>query len=234
MNNIFLTSDCCDSFEEGVVVTTLPSPIDIREDMGVNLCELSISGLVNIPGGLQYKIGGMTKETAAIHCLDPLEFLNSLCTEPGYRFEREPDGKLIAKFEKGKSILISEGLQAMTGFGRQKHDYPVTNGDYTYAKDVDLFYYASCLTVETDIVVKQPIGSQMRHALRMVPLSYRSGESLRFQFYHSDYVPIKKGTEIETIKLYLTNEMNDIVNFKVGGGIQAHLQLCPISSRLLV
>jgi hypothetical protein len=231
MNNIFLTSGSCDSFINGVVTTTLPQPIDIREEMGINLCELSFGRIVNVPRGLNYTINGVQRSTHQSYHPDIEEFLNSLCVEKGYSFTRE-NGKIVANFPKNGEMEISPRLQNLTGLPEVVRKGTSIFGGW------DLFHYVPYLVVEVDVVEKRPFGVSSRYGVRMVPLEYKNHildwEHFRFQFKEPNFVPLQKGSEIETIKLCFSTRDGVVVPFAKGGCLQAHLQLCPVRSRLLV
>jgi hypothetical protein len=231
MNNIFLSSDCCDSFEKGVVVTTLPRPVDIRDDMGVNLCELSLSGVANIPPGLEYGVmaegKGEKYRTQLSRCFDAHTLLNSLSLDKRFSFDQLPGGEIRADFPAESQMDFGEELELMTGY-----EGSVVDGDV--ARPGDLFRFVPFMVAEIDIVAKNPVGNEVRRGLRLVPLEYRNGENVRFQFDQPNFVPLKKGIEIETIKFYLTTVGGNIVQFVPGGSLQAHLQLAPVKSRLLL
>jgi hypothetical protein len=232
MNNIFLSSGACDSFERGIITTTLPFPIDIREDMGINLCELSFGGVINIPRGLSYQINGEQHVTQHSSCRDLEDFLNSLCVVKGYSFERK-NGKITAKFPKNGEMEFGFRLQDMTGFP----DGVIKSGDWVMGGG-NMFRYLPYMVAEIDIVDKRPYGNTLRQGLRMVPLEYKNyiteWDHFNFQFKEQNFVPVKRGTTIDTIKFCLTTRDANVVPFTKGGSLQAHLQFCPVRDRLLV
>jgi hypothetical protein len=229
MNDIFLSSGSCDSFKDGVLITTLPYPLDMPESMGINLCDLSFGGVVNIPGGLDFTVGGKDYVTDPLQTADIDELLEHLVKRtPDYSFSRrKQDGAFVAKFPRDGVVTLSEVLQKITGWGQK-----IRNGD-VLESGWDLFYAVPYLTVELDAVDKTPYGVDVVKGLRMVPMEYKNdGDNYRFEFTHPHFVPLKRG-EIKTLKLYLSSRFG-VVDFLHSGSLYAHLQVSPITKQLLI
>jgi hypothetical protein len=233
MSNLFINSHASDSFVDGVVTTTLPFPVDVREDMGVNLCELSFGRIANVPEGVRWQINDDRFETEAAYCTDIEYFLNTLCMgRRGFEFKRQPSGAIRAKFTGGGRMTFSPSMQQLTGFPAQ-----VINGDEV-ERGWDLFYFLPYVIVETDVVEKRPFGNTLRQGLRMVPMEYKNHypdwDHFKYEFMQQNFVPMKRMGEFASIKICLTTINGRVVRFVKGGCLQAHLQFSPISSRLLV
>jgi hypothetical protein len=228
MDNLFLTSGSCDSFEDGVLVTTLPSPLDIREGMGINLCELSFGGLVNIPGGLDFSIGNAGFRTVPMQSNDIKSTLNELAGHVrGHSFKENKKGYIVANFPAQSVMRLGRLLQKITGWGPE-----IRNGD-TLESGWDLWYMVPYLIVELSAVKKSFYGVRTCGGLRMVPVEYKNDwGNFRFEFAHPVFVPMMKG-EVATLRLCLRSRFG-VVDFLTGGSLQAHLQISPVTSRLLV
>lgn len=225
MNNIFLSRALCDSFDGGELVTTLPQPLDLS-GMGVNLCELSLGGLVNVPAADIYLDGRVFPLTER-RCVDIEELLAALCARRGFAFQRTSAGAYRAHFDPAhREMRIPAVLQEITGFPEI-----IRSGMET--RDWDLFAHVPYVVAEMDAAGKTSFGNEMMKGLRLLPAGYKNEqEVVDYEFRNPNFVRIRDG-EMRVIKFRLVSK-NGVVKFLPGGTLQCTLQLAPVKSKLLL
>lgn len=226
MTNIFLSSGLCDSFVNGELETTLPQALDIKQPMGVNLTELSCDEFANVPA-CNYTVEGREYRMPAGNCMELEQLLEELTNaKRGYRFERTMTGSVKAVFPKRPTAVmrIPQELAEITGF-----DEIIRDGDET--TNWDLFAYVPYMLAVLDVAEKTAVGNSSFKALRMVPGSYKKGDTY-FQFIAQNFVSIIPG-EICKLRFKLVSKHGN-VQFLRGGTLQAAIQLSPVTKKLLV